>query len=351
MRNIKLSLLVFALGILGCEKSGVNEKPGARGGKQASPTDAKISALEKIREEANKAFQRGLALFDENDFDAAIAAHSEAIRLDPSMADAFNSRGVTWQEKGQYDKATEDFGAAIRLSREPNFAIYVNRGNALRAKKEYDKAIVDFNKAIELAPENARCFDARGNAWCEKREYDKGIADLTEAIRLNPKLAQSYSVRANAWGAKKEHDKAITDYTEAIRLAPTAKRYQGRAGVWALHKKDYAKAIADWSEAMRLDPKDKTSMLFAASYLAIAGDAKIRDGKKALELAKRAFAIDNDDALCLITMAAAYAETGDFEEAVRWQEKAVQHPRTLDVQGARAVLSLYQNKQPNRLVD
>ena len=158
----------------------------------------------------------------------------------------------------------------------------------------------------------------RGNAWYAKKEYDKAIADYDEAIRLDPKHAMAYNSRGNAWHAKKEYDKAIADYDEAIRLDPKhAVAYNGRAWLWAT-----------------------------------CPDAKYRDGKQAVESATRACELtDWKDAGHLDTLAAAYAEAGDFDAAVKWQEKALQLLSKAEEglrKGMDSRLELYRVKQADR---
>ncbi|MBI3821779.1 MAG: sel1 repeat family protein, partial [Planctomycetes bacterium] len=73
----------------------------------------------------------------------------------------------------------------------------------------------------------------------------------------------------------------------------------------------------------------------------------LRDGKRARAIAQKA--LDRKETPSgLEAMAAACAETGDFDEAVRWQRKAIDHPKLAD-RGARDRLALYENKKPFRL--
>ena len=84
------------------------------------------------------------------------------IRLKPDeAAGAYTERGVTYYNKGDIDKAIEDYNAAIAL--DPGFAeAYTHRGQSYHDRGEIDKAITDYNKAIELNPELAEPYTCRG---------------------------------------------------------------------------------------------------------------------------------------------------------------------------------------------
>jgi tetratricopeptide (TPR) repeat protein len=87
--------------------------------------------------------------------------------------------------------------------------------------------------------------------------------------------------------------------------------------------------------------------------MATCGDAKFRDGKKAVESAAKACELSEyTDAYHIGTLAAAYAEAGDFEAAVKWQTKANRlYPAGEDREMAHARLKLYQEKKPCREID
>jgi len=211
--------------------------------------------------------------------------------------------------------------------RESDPAFYVKRGQTSLEKKDYDTAISEFSEAIRLEPNNAWALSSRGYAWSMKKNYDKAIDDYNESIRLDPLNASVFNVRGNAWLEKKEYDKAIHDYDDAIRLdSKLSWPFNNRAIAWS-RKKDYDKAIKDHDEAIRLDPREAAFYCNLAWLLISYPDSKAGDGKRAIELATKACELtDWKRGVPLTTLAAAYARGGQFDEAQRYQSKALQDP-------------------------
>jgi len=193
-------------------------------------------------------------------------------------------------------------------------------------------------------------YNNRGLPWNAKGEYDKAIADFDQAIGLDPKLALAYNGRGYAWNAKGENDKAIADFDQAIGLDPKdALAYNGRGLAWNA-KGEYDKAIADFDQAIGLDPKDALAYNNRGWLRATCPNEKYRDGKRAVESATRACELtDWKEAAHLDTLAAAYAECGDFAHAIEYQEKAQGlYKDEKDREKGRDWLALYREKKPYR---
>jgi lipoprotein NlpI len=130
----------------------------------------------------------GLSYDGKGDYDRAIADFSEAIRLYSSSAILFNNRGNAYKNKGDLDHAIADYGEAIRLSPTSGNG-YHYRGNAYEAKGEFEAALVDFNAVIRLHPEYVLGYLERGrvNFYCGL--LDNAQRDFEQAISLDPKSA------------------------------------------------------------------------------------------------------------------------------------------------------------------
>ncbi len=251
------------------------------------------------------------------------------------------SQGDAWIAADQvvpFEKAFEFFSDAIKANPQDAFIFLP------------DKALTDLNEAIRLDPKNAVCYRHPADIWAAKGDSDKAIADCTRAIRLDPKDADSYQCRSEIWGTRKDDDKAIADYDEAVRLDPqNASGYRSRGHVF-LKKSDYDKALADFDQALRLDPRCMGAHAGRAWIWATARDPKYRDGRRAVEAASKASELSKEKtAYVLDAMAAAFAEIGDFEAAVKWEIRAIDRESDEESKADYASrLKLYRERKPYR---
>jgi tetratricopeptide (TPR) repeat protein len=310
-------------------------------------------------------YSRGTAWLRAKGYDKAIRDFDEAIRLDSNNVLFFNRRGIVWYFKRGFKNAIQDFDEAIRLDPHNRYA-YRRRSFIWLGKRDFEKAIKNCDEAILLRPNDAFFYYQRGEAWLGKEDFDKAIEDYDEAIRLSPKgyAGFAFAGRGTAWSRKKHYDKSIKDFDEAIRLgssffdgfslscfyAPNSWSYEP-AFMWVRDCPEYLNAWKDFHEAIWLDPRSKFAHGKLAWLLATCPEKQYREGKRAIQLATAVCqATDWKSGWELNVLAAASAEAGQFDEAVRYQTKALEDPVYRGSAGNefRQRLDLYKQKKPYR---
>jgi len=225
-----------------------------------------------------------------------------------------------------------------------------NRGAVCYARGEMDNAIDDQTEVIRLTPNSAAAFTRRGMAWAAKGEFDNAVKDLTDAIRIDPNNAMAYFHRGTAWQANAELDKAIKDFTDAIKLDPTDSAAYCSRGAARQTKADPENALKDYAEAIRINPIDVEAYNGIAWVRATCPNEKFRDGKEAVKYGTKACELTAwKDAYNINTLAAAYAESGDFTKAIEWETKAQSMYSQSELKQLSFMLDLYKSNKPYRV--
>jgi tetratricopeptide (TPR) repeat protein len=289
-----------------------------------------------------------IAKSDAVPYEGAVAVFTKKTADDPKDSHAFTARGIVLAAQREPDKARADFDEAIRLEPRATLAYY-HRANLAYGRGQYDKALDDYNMVIRLDPEFDWAYHVRGWIYYRKKDYDKALADYDAALRLVPTETVFYRDRGNVAWIRKQYDQALLDYSKSIEMDPKYAEPWLQRGKTYEAKKEYAKALADYEQAVALTSKNSVASYYAlplAVFLAACPDAKLRDGKRALAIAQKTAASSkgpND----LAAVAAAFAELGQFEEAVAWQTMAIAEAPA--VESYRERLKLYQDGKPYRL--
>lgn len=190
-------------------------------------------------------------------------------------------------------------------------------------------------------------YNLRGIAWNAAGDHDKAIADFSEAIRLAPADALQFRNRGNCWTAKGDHASAIKDYSEAIRLNPRdAISYYNRGLAWYAGK-DWQKSIEDCRKAIELDANYPLPCNHLAWLLATCPDPRFRDGAQAVEQGTRACELSQwANSGWIGTLALASAEAGDFEQAIKWLNRAIELDPDSHQKIRQEMLALFQQGKP-----
>ena len=145
---------------------------------------------------ADQYAQRGIARFQKNDFEGAIADFTKVIEMNGKDQEfCYYFRGMAYYRKGDAKQAIDDLGKAIAIKPDPRFLD--DRGNLLAQQGELDQAIADLNKAIEIAPQNAKAYGDRGLIRILRGEEANAELDFKKCFELDAALEPQFKLAVN----------------------------------------------------------------------------------------------------------------------------------------------------------
>jgi tetratricopeptide (TPR) repeat protein len=323
---------------------------------------------------------------------AALADFDASLVIDPADDASEHLRGLTFLELDQPEKADEAFTKAMELNGK-NPQTRIQRARARIALKKYEPALEDLNVGLEREPSNPALLLLRARVLQMLNKTAEAQKDVEAALAKRPGMPEGLHLRALLASSSGDFARAIADCEEILKLAPdnvqllmqigllhsaakqprkAIERYSAvleklkdkddkeseREKYAALRSRGdaylgvgkHAEAIADFEIAIKVKPRDSGLLNNLAWVLATSPDDKLRDGKRAIELAKGA--CEETEYMAphiLSTLAAAYAEAGNWDEAQKIIAKALElKPDEEHLDQLQKEQKTYEKKEPWR---
>ena len=295
--------------------------------------------------------ERAYAEYLNGDYYLAIRDYHAVVQFRPGDSDAWSDLAMAYEENKNYQRALEALAHALKVAPDSSYA-YRRRAEVYGGQKKYDLALADLNKAIALDPDNPDLYEARAPVRILRNSDETGaLADYDKELKLDPQRSETYVQRAWIFAAQKNNAAAIADYDSAIALKQGDASLYAQRGEMYYRTHDYATAMADWNKALELKHDDSGTYNQIAWLLATCPDSKVRNGKKAIEFATKSCELNEwKEGEVIDTLAAAYAEAGDFKRAAEFETKAIalMKPGSDTMKEASARLELYEHRRPYR---
>ncbi|MDW8310503.1 MAG: tetratricopeptide repeat protein, partial [Verrucomicrobiales bacterium] len=267
-------------------------------------------------------------------------------------AQARNQLGNVYLKLGNRAAAREQYERALRLN--PKAAgVHYNLGNLLALEGDRAGARRCFETALRLDPRFALAHNALGRLRAAEGAPAQAIAHFQQALAAQPNFADAHLNLAELLARSGDFNAARVHFESALKLQTnSARAHLGLAGL-CLAQQQPTHAVEHLQRAIAAEPDHPEPLNNLAWLRATHPDAGLRNGAEAVQLATRAVELTRtNDAEILDTLAAAWAEAGDFERAVATADTALRlaQDRGLtnllsDVTARRA---LYQSRQPYR---
>ena len=282
------------------------------------------AAIEVDPEDASLQEALGLSLMMDNKLEAAQEAFDRAIKLDPDSSGALLQRARVRAMRGDRPEAIADLDKAIRIAPDEVVPL-VLRARIHQQAGNSDRAAADLERVLAKHPDHPAAIELRGLIAAERNDYPAAIRDFRKLLAQKPDDAVIVGQLGMLYLAAKQPRQAIKRFSRSIELDDkNFASWRGRSDA-EISIGDHKAARVDLEKALELEPDDSGVLNNLAWLLATSPDEAIRDGKRAIELAKKACEETTWKQPHIIsTLAAGYAETGDFAEARKYSKQAVE---------------------------
>jgi tetratricopeptide (TPR) repeat protein len=262
---------------------------------------------------------------------------------------SLNRRGQLKAEAGMDKEAILDFDDAVRNDPTCWRALH-NRGVLLAQSSQYEKAFSDFTSTIQLNPQFAKAYSNRASLFLVANNLTAALSDYKRAIELDSDLAVAHRGCGRVCQLRGHIEDAIAHYDAAAQLAPTDAYTAACRADLLTDVGRYAEAAAEYDRAIELDPTLSQAQGGSAWLLATCPDSSIRNADLAVERAK--FVIEQggqEDAMNFDTLAAAQANSGDFDAAMDSARTAIRLASADERDTYKSRLTMYQHAKPYRI--
>ena len=294
--------------------------------------------------------------FDENLQIEAIKILDKAIEIDPKDPTSHTMRASIYLIGEKFDEATEDATKAVELDKKNYGALFL-RANIYLEQQKLDEALTDISAALEIQPNRIDGLQMRGIIFMQQQKYAASIDDFSLLHNHSPENPIYERQLAMLYNADERPSRAIEVYDRMLKankdgswegksprkqMAGIANRSAALRGKGdaLLSLGRHGEAVECYEESLELGGKfreleesegaeevskpDDGALNNLAWVLATSPKDDVRDGKRAIELATLAAEVTEfKQAHILSTLASGYAENGDFENAIKWIEKAI----------------------------
>jgi tetratricopeptide (TPR) repeat protein len=287
----------------------------------------------------------------------ALGLLNDALQASPSEG-LYRLRGIIYRAEGKEEEALADFSKALAMQPKDPISllqraeISLGRGDVKSAKRDLGEAIrVEPRVADSVAAVRVRCYIA-----VEEGRLADAINDMNLIVQTNPEDSFWALQLSSLYVQDKRPRKAIELITDILKREPkNVSALRTRADT-LLGLGDHAGAIKDYQAALEIgieSPQQKSGVLNNLAWvLATSPKDELRNGERSIKFGTEAAELTEfKEPHILSTLAAGYAETGDFEQAIKWSTKAVELGRETEhnqVEQLEQELESYKENKPWR---
>ena len=253
----------------------------------------------------------------------AITHLRRALSILPNSPEAHNALGGLLDRQGDWEGAVHHYEQALRFR--PGWAqAECNLGVVLARRGRFEEAIEYLRRAQQSRPDWPEITFNLANVLGDSGQSDEAIKQYHRALTLRPDYADAHDHLGIVLSQKGQNDQAVHHWQEALRIDPTRSQTRHRLAIALARRGEYERAILLLRQGLSRCPNDRSAANNLAWLLATCPRDDLRRGAEALELAERVCRDPSPPQPAFLdSLAAAYAELGQFDRAAAVVEQAI----------------------------
>ena len=254
----------------------------------------------------------------------ATRAYLQAIDISPDYYLAYFSLGTYYKAKGLYGDAIDIYKKAIIVD-PTKLQVYSGLGSCYLSLNRYSEGIGYYEKYLAADPNNHMVLLSTALCFRGLNNHAKAIELLEKVVRIDPRNVIAYNSLGLSYFALGKYYEAAGANNKSLAINPNNLATWGCLGECYEKLDAFDQAIKSYEKCLDLQHNSPLAFTKLAIIYGTCKNAKFRDGDKAVKLATKACELTKyGHYLCVSSLAAGYAECGDFEKAIEYQEKAIE---------------------------
>jgi len=266
-----------------------------------------------------------------------------------------------WKQTTYWRNSDTLWARALAVTADNDVAL-TNLGTSLMERGQLDQALSYFQRALAVRSQSehrhynlslAIIHDSTGNVLAQKGRLSDAIAHFRQAIELRPDFPDAHYNLGTALFQKGDLDGAITEWRTMLSIHPYDAGAHTSLGNALVQKGLLGEAADHYEKALQSEPDSILPLNNLAWVMSTGPDDSLRNNEIAVQLAIKANQLSKENNPVFIrTLAAAYAQAGQFEKAIETARRALERANAegahdLAVQ-IREDVDLYQRRTPLR---
>jgi tetratricopeptide (TPR) repeat protein len=249
--------------------------------------------------------------------------HSQWLRSDPRAAQAHVGLAELRARQGRLREAVGHYREALAVN--PDYATaHASLAVVVARQGDLEAALRHLDRALALEPRDAESHSNRGAVLTRLGRDQEAARAYQAALAIEPDFAEAHNNLGALLAAGGDAAAAEDRYRRALAADPRLARAHRNLGALLAERGEAAEAVRHLRAALELDPDLPGAAGDLAWILATSPDPGLRDGPEAVRWAERAARTAGRESPPLLeSLAAALAATGRFEQAARWQARAL----------------------------